>query len=128
MKPLSTATVGKGSTSASCDKVKVTLNSDICKSPAAAVSVFDGKKVVLDAQKKYISFLWAVIQGKLSRSDVDCASSLEDEVKVIIREMDCKDVDIYPLRKLLNTFFDLAISYDQACSTLHGMDVKAART
>uniref|UniRef100_M1BUG3 Aminotransferase-like plant mobile domain-containing protein n=1 Tax=Solanum tuberosum TaxID=4113 RepID=M1BUG3_SOLTU len=65
--------------------------------------------------------------GKLSRSDVDSASSLRDEIQVIIKEMDCKDVDISPLKKLLNSFFDFAASYDQARSTLHDMDVENAR-
>ncbi|KAH0672830.1 hypothetical protein KY290_025059 [Solanum tuberosum] len=95
--------------------------------PPPAMSVFDGKKVILDAQKDFIFALWKVIRGTLSRNDVDSASSLRDEIQVIIKEMDCKDVDVSPLKKLLNSFFDFTVSYDQARSTLHDMDVESAR-
>ncbi|PHT68252.1 hypothetical protein T459_27739 [Capsicum annuum] len=64
---------------------------------------------------------------KLSNCDVDCASSLENEVQVIIKEVDCKDVDISPLRKLMHDFFDPTTSYDQARSMLHDMNEEAAR-
>ncbi|PHT72243.1 hypothetical protein T459_23028 [Capsicum annuum] len=94
MEPPSTVKMGEGQTSVSCNKVKATLDSDICK---------------------------------LSKCDVDSASSLEDEVQVIINEIDCKDMDIYPLRKLLHDFFDLATSYDQARSMLHNMNEEAER-
>ncbi|KAH0650439.1 hypothetical protein KY284_030351 [Solanum tuberosum] len=111
----------------SCDEVKDDSGYDVHKHPPPAMSVFDGKKVILDAQKDFISALWNVIKGKLSRSDVDSASSLRDEIQVIIKEMDCKDMDVSPLKKLLNSFFDFAASYDQARSTLHDMDVESAR-
>ncbi|PHU29121.1 hypothetical protein BC332_01214 [Capsicum chinense] len=125
--PPSTVKMGEGRTSFSCNEVKATLDSEICKLLLAIMLVFDGKKVVLDAQKNYISSLWTVIQGKILKCDVDCASSLEYKVQVIIKEMDCKDVDISPLRKLLHDFFDLATSYDQARSMLHDMNEEAAR-
>ncbi|KAF3642309.1 hypothetical protein FXO38_21159 [Capsicum annuum] len=67
------------------------------------------------------------VTGKLSNCDVDCASSLENEVQVIIKEVDCKDVDISPLRKLMHDFFDPTTSYDQARSMLHDMNEEAAR-
>ncbi|KAM3285902.1 hypothetical protein P3S67_024701 [Capsicum chacoense] len=127
IEPSSTIKTGEGRTYVSCNKVKETLDSVICKPPLAVMSVFDGKKVVLDAQKNYISSLWTVIQGKLSKCDVDCASSLKDKVQVIIKEMDCKDVDISSLRNLLHDFFDLATSYDQARLVLHNMNEEAAR-
>ncbi|KAH0652948.1 hypothetical protein KY289_030626 [Solanum tuberosum] len=65
-------------------------------SPPPAMSIIDGKKVILDAQKDFISALWKVIKGKLSRSDVDSASSLRDEIQ------------------------------DQARLTLHDMDVESS--
>ncbi|PHT45069.1 hypothetical protein CQW23_14227 [Capsicum baccatum] len=52
-------------------------------------------------------------------------SALADEV--IIKEMDCKDVDISPLRKLLHDFFNLATLYDQARSMLYDMNEESAR-
>ncbi|XP_059277685.1 uncharacterized protein LOC132031801 [Lycium ferocissimum] len=90
MQPPFTARVGKDSTSLPRDEVRERLSSIYT---SVQQSVFDGKKVVLDHRKKFISTLWDVIQGKLSRSDVDCASSLEDEIRVILEEMDGKDVD-----------------------------------
>ncbi|PHU26579.1 hypothetical protein BC332_04911 [Capsicum chinense] len=127
MEPPSTIKTEVGRTSVSCNKVKETLDYDICKPPLVVMSVFNGKKVVLDAQKNYIFSFWTVIQGKLSKCDVDCASSLKDEVQVIIKQMDCKDVDISPLRKLLYDFFDIATSYDKARSMLHDMNEEVTR-
>ncbi|MCD7466709.1 hypothetical protein HAX54_003672, partial [Datura stramonium] len=53
--------------------------------------------------------------------------SLKKEVQVILDEMDGKDVDVSPLMKLLKSFFELAVIYDQARSDLHDKDMKAAR-
>ncbi|TMW85647.1 hypothetical protein EJD97_022768, partial [Solanum chilense] len=50
-----------------------------------------------------------------------------DEIQVIIKEIDYKDVDVSPLKTLLNSFFDFDASYDQARSTIHDMDVESAR-
>ncbi|PHU19713.1 hypothetical protein BC332_10864 [Capsicum chinense] len=94
MEPPSTAKMGEGLTFVSCNKVKATLDSDICK---------------------------------LSKCNVDCASSLKDKVQVIIMEMNYKDMDISPLRKLLHDFFDLGTSYDQAQSMFYDMNEEAAR-
>ncbi|KAG5606602.1 hypothetical protein H5410_028094 [Solanum commersonii] len=127
MKPPSVTQVEKGPPYVSCDEVKGDLGYEACKHLPPAISEFDGKKVILDAEKDFISALWKVIRGTLSRNDVDFASSLRDEIQVIIKEMDCKDVDVSPLKKLLNSFFDFAVSYDQARSTLHDMDVESAR-
>ncbi|KAK4716534.1 hypothetical protein R3W88_014872 [Solanum pinnatisectum] len=91
------------------------------------MSVFDGNKVILDAQKDFTSTIWKVIRGTLLRNDIDPASFLRDEIQVIIKEMDCKDVDVSPLKKLLNSFFVFSILYVQARSTLHDMDVESAR-
>ncbi|MCD7447100.1 hypothetical protein HAX54_023129, partial [Datura stramonium] len=65
--------------------------------------------------------------GKLSGSDVDCASSLKEEVQVILEDMDGKDVDVSPLMRLMKSFFELAAIYDHARSTLHDKDMKVAR-
>ncbi|KAH0671583.1 hypothetical protein KY285_023632 [Solanum tuberosum] len=66
-------------------------------------------------------------EGKLSRSDVDSSSYLKDEIQVIIKEMECKYVDVSPLKKLLNSFFEFSSSYDQARSIIHHMDVDSAK-
>ncbi|MCD7459685.1 hypothetical protein HAX54_041642 [Datura stramonium] len=63
---------------------------------------------------------------KLSESDVDCASSLKEEVQVILEEMDGKDVDVSPLMRLMTSFFELSSIYDQARLTLHDKDMKVA--
>ncbi|KAH0636359.1 hypothetical protein KY285_036111 [Solanum tuberosum] len=127
MKPPSMTQVEKGTHYISCEEVKDNYGYEARNHPPPSISVFDGKKVILDAQKDFISSLWNVIKGKLSRSDVDSASSLRDEIQVIIKEMDCKGVDVSPFEKLLNYFFDLAISYDQERLTLHDMDVESNR-
>ncbi|KAH0722551.1 hypothetical protein KY290_005204 [Solanum tuberosum] len=105
--------VEKGPPYVSWDEVKDDLGYEAHKYPPPAMSVCNGKKVILDAQKDFISALWNVIKGKLSRSDVDSASSLRHEIQVIIKEMDYNDVDVSPLKKLLNSFFDFSASYDQ---------------
>ncbi|XP_060174390.1 uncharacterized protein LOC132605188 [Lycium barbarum] len=75
----------------------------------------------------FISNLWVVIRDKLSGSDVDRSSSLEEEIQVILQDMDGKDVDVSPLMNLLKSFFELAASYDQARSDLYDKDMEAAR-
>ncbi|MCD9643784.1 hypothetical protein HAX54_031483 [Datura stramonium] len=94
----------------------VSGSNPIKSSSGATVSVFDGKKVVLNYRKIFISELLNVIWGKLSGSDVDCASSLKKEVQVILEEMDDKDVDVSPLMRLVKSFFELASIYDQSLS------------
>ncbi|MCE5166190.1 hypothetical protein HAX54_015547 [Datura stramonium] len=83
--------------------------------------------VVLNYRKMFIFELWSGIRGKLSGSDVDCDSSLKEEVQVILEEMDGKDVDVSPLMRLVKFFFELASIYDQPRSTLHDKDMEAAR-
>ncbi|MCE5166099.1 hypothetical protein HAX54_014774 [Datura stramonium] len=81
IKSPSTEKPKKEATSAPRDRVKSRLSSDLQKHPTTAVSVFDGKKIVLSYRKMFISELWTVIRGKLSGSDVDCVSSLKEEVQ-----------------------------------------------
>ncbi|MCD9642326.1 hypothetical protein HAX54_029037 [Datura stramonium] len=118
---------GKEATFIRLDGVRTRLSSDFQKHPTAAVYVFDGKKVVLNYRKIFISGVWSVIRGKLSESDVDCSFSLKKEVQVIIEEMDGKDVDVFLLMRLVKSFFELASIYDQARLTLHDKDMQAAR-
>ncbi|KAG5580736.1 hypothetical protein H5410_051363 [Solanum commersonii] len=73
--------VKKGPPSVSCDEVKDDLGYEARKHPPPAMSICNGNKVILDAQKDFISALWNVIKGKLSRSDVDSASSLRHEIQ-----------------------------------------------
>ncbi|KAH0650317.1 hypothetical protein KY284_030229 [Solanum tuberosum] len=96
MKPHYVTQVEKGPPYVSCDEVKGYLGYEARKHPSPAMSVIDGKKLILDAQKDFISALWKFIKGKLSRSDVDSASSLRDEIQ------------------------------DQARLTLHDMDVESS--
>ncbi|MCD7460187.1 hypothetical protein HAX54_043036 [Datura stramonium] len=127
IKSPSTGKIEKEATFAPRDRVRARSSSDLQKHPTTAVSVFDGKKVFLSYRKMFISELWTVIRGKLSGSDVDCASSLKEEVQVILDEMDGKGVDVSPFMKLWKSFFELASIYDQAQSTLHDKDMEAAR-
>ncbi|MCD7459543.1 hypothetical protein HAX54_041223 [Datura stramonium] len=57
--------------------VRERLSSDLKKHSTTALSVFDGKKVVLSYRKMFISELWTVIRGKLSGSDA--RSALHDK-------------------------------------------------
>ncbi|XP_070028997.1 uncharacterized protein [Nicotiana sylvestris] len=86
--------------------------------PTIVASVFDGKKVVLDIQKEFILKLWILIQCKLKGSTVDNVSDLEENTKVILEAMGGDDVDIFPLRNLLESLFDLAASYNKTRSDL----------
>ncbi|MCD9560764.1 hypothetical protein HAX54_019555 [Datura stramonium] len=70
----------KEATSIPRDRVRARLSSDLQKHPIATVSVFDRKKVVLSYRKMFISDLWTMIPGKHYGSNVDCASSLKEEV------------------------------------------------
>ncbi|MCE0480755.1 hypothetical protein HAX54_037858 [Datura stramonium] len=127
IKSSSAGKMGKEPTYICRDGVRARLSSDLKKHPTTAVSMFDGKKVVLNYRKMFIFYLWSVIRENLSGRDVDCASSLKEEVQVILKEMDCKDVDVSLLMRLVKSFFELASIYDQARSTLHDKDMEAAR-
>ncbi|MCE3217144.1 hypothetical protein HAX54_010567, partial [Datura stramonium] len=122
-----TSKMEKEATSIRRDGVRARLSSDLQRHPTVAVFLFDGKKVILNYQNMFISELWSVIRGKLSGSDVDCASSIKEEVQVILEEMNGKDVDVSPLMRLMKSFFELTATYDQARSTLHDKDMEDAR-
>ncbi|MCD9638016.1 hypothetical protein HAX54_021627 [Datura stramonium] len=122
IKSSSTGKIEKEATSIPCDGVRVRLSSDLKKHPKTVVSVFNKKKVVLNYRKMIISILWTMIRSKLSGRDVDCASSIKEEVQVILEDMDDKDVDVSPLIKLIKSFFELAAIYNQAQLTLHDKD------
>lgn len=94
----------KGSPYVSRDEVENDLGNKECKHRPPAMSVFDGNKVIVDAQNDFISALLKVIKGNLSRSDVDFESSLTDEIQVIIKEIDCKDVDVSHSKKFIELF------------------------
>ncbi|MCD9642984.1 hypothetical protein HAX54_030082 [Datura stramonium] len=91
------------------------------KQPTETMSVFDGTNVVLKLRKNFILEAWTKIRDKLSGLTVDCASSIKEKVRVILKDMYEKGVDISPLKNLLESFFGLATSYDQARSTLTDM-------
>ncbi|MCD9641100.1 hypothetical protein HAX54_026973 [Datura stramonium] len=102
--PIKSSSIGKiekEATSICHDGVRATLSSNLQKHPIVVVFVFDGKKVVLNYRKMFISDLWS--------------------------EMDGKDVDISPLMRLTKYFYELAAIYDQARSTLHDKDMEVTR-
>ncbi|XP_059289478.1 uncharacterized protein LOC132042997 [Lycium ferocissimum] len=115
---LPTSKSEREATSISHGRSKPNLGLSSRKPPATTMSIFYGRKVVMTLRKNFILEAWTKIQAKFSNLSVDCASSLEDEVKVILEEMDGKDLDISPLKKLLDSFFELSTSYDQARSAL----------
>ncbi|KAF3643939.1 hypothetical protein FXO37_21707 [Capsicum annuum] len=97
---------------------KASAESDIHKQPAISMSVFYGRKVILELKREFIIKAWANIRTKLGGLTVDRASSLADEVQVVLKGMSRMGVDIYPLWNLLESFFELSTFYDQARSTL----------
>lgn len=82
------------------------------------MSIFDGRKVISELHQNFVKEAWAMIRSKLVGLSAERASSLTDEVQVILKHIDKLDVDISPLKNLLDTFFGLASSYDQARSFL----------
>lgn len=85
---------------------------------ATPMSVFNGRKVVSELRKNFVKEAWAKIRSKLVDLIAERASSLSDEVQVILKDIDKMGVDISPLKNLLDSFFGLATSYDQARSSL----------
>ncbi|PHT52628.1 hypothetical protein CQW23_07090 [Capsicum baccatum] len=61
---------------------------------------------------------WASIRTKLAGLTPNHASSIQDDVEVILNDMSGMGEDISSLQNLLGSFFRLATSYDQAQSTL----------
>ncbi|MCE3049316.1 hypothetical protein HAX54_044591 [Datura stramonium] len=105
IKSSSAGKIEKEATSICRDGVRARPSFDLQKHPTAAVSMFDRKKVVLNYRKMLISEFWSVIRGKLSGSDVDCASSLKEEVQVILEEMDGKECGRFPFDEISEVRF-----------------------
>ncbi|OIT22726.1 hypothetical protein A4A49_62280, partial [Nicotiana attenuata] len=68
--------------------------------------------------------LWTSIQRKLKGCTVDNVSDLEENTKVILEAMGGDDVDISPLRNLLESLFELATSYNKTRSDLSEKKVR----
>nr|XP_016507312.1 PREDICTED: uncharacterized protein LOC107825000 [Nicotiana tabacum] len=117
-KSSSKAKADQEATSISLNGIRAKLGSDLHERPTVAASVFDGKKVVLDIRKEFILKLWTSIQRKLKGSTADNVSELEENTKVILEAMGGDDVDISPLKNLLESLFELAASYNKTRSDL----------
>ncbi|KAF3628297.1 hypothetical protein FXO38_28320 [Capsicum annuum] len=76
------------------------------------------KEGYLGAEKEFVIKDWANIHTKLEGLNIDCASSLADEVQVLLKDMSKIGVDSSSLQNLLLSFFEISTSYDQARSTL----------
>ncbi|PHT27644.1 hypothetical protein CQW23_32754 [Capsicum baccatum] len=61
---------------------------------------------------------WASIRNKLAGLTLNCASSIQDNVEVILNDISGMGADISPLQNLLGSFFRLLTSYGQAQSAL----------
>ncbi|XP_027769573.1 uncharacterized protein LOC114075282 [Solanum pennellii] len=76
------------------------------------MSVFVAKGVLFNHKRKYISGLWEEICGKLSRTSLNKISSYKDDIYEIFKEMsEMNFLDISPLKCLVDSLFDHAISY-----------------
>lgn len=117
-KSSSTAKADQDATSISRDGIRAKLGSDLREQPTISTSIFYGKKVVLDIRNEFILKLWTSIQRRLKGSDADKVSELEENTKVILEAMDVDDMDIFPLRNLLESLFEFAASYDKTRSAL----------
>ncbi|PIN10772.1 hypothetical protein CDL12_16635 [Handroanthus impetiginosus] len=81
------------------------------------VSIFEGKKLVLDTQKKLLQMLWDNLCRKISSTPLDSISSIHDEVQVVLASMRSFDkFDISHLEEKLKMLFDRAAVYDTARS------------
>ncbi|MCD7457234.1 hypothetical protein HAX54_034571 [Datura stramonium] len=84
------------------------------KEPTTTISFLYGRNVILKLRKNFILEAWTKIRDRdLALLSAYHASSLKDKVQAIIEDIDGKDVDISPLKNLLESFFELATSYDQ---------------
>ncbi|PIN21567.1 hypothetical protein CDL12_05731 [Handroanthus impetiginosus] len=81
------------------------------------VSIFEGKKLVLDTQKKFLQMLWDNLCRKISSTPLDSISSIHDDVQVVLTSMSSFDkFDISHLEERLKMLFDRAAVYDTARS------------
>ncbi|PHU25354.1 hypothetical protein BC332_03686 [Capsicum chinense] len=78
------------------------------------MSIFYGKKVISELKKEFIMKAWASIRTKLAGLTPNCASSIQDGGKVILKEISGMGAYISSLQNLLGSFFRLETSYDQA--------------
>ncbi|PIN11096.1 hypothetical protein CDL12_16307 [Handroanthus impetiginosus] len=82
------------------------------------VSIFEGKKLVLNNQTKFLQMLWADLYRKISNTPLDSISSIHDELQVVLTSMRSFDkFDISYLEERLKTLFDKVAAYDIAKSS-----------
>ncbi|PHU24879.1 hypothetical protein BC332_03211 [Capsicum chinense] len=82
------------------------------------MSIFYGKKVISELKNEFIIKAWDSIRTKLIGLMPNHASSIQDDVEVILNDMSRMGADISPLQNLLGFFFGMATSYNQARSAL----------
>ncbi|PHU00410.1 hypothetical protein BC332_30197 [Capsicum chinense] len=82
------------------------------------MSIFYGKKVILELKKKFILKAWASIRNKLACLTSNHIFSIQDDIEVILNDMSRMGANISHFQNLLGSFFGLATSYDQARSVL----------
>ncbi|PIN21569.1 hypothetical protein CDL12_05726 [Handroanthus impetiginosus] len=88
--------------------VAMKVNKEVVDSPkikeppqCVDVSIFEGEKLVLSNQKKFLQMLWDDLCWKISNTPIDSISSIHDEVQVVLTSM----------------LFDQAAAYDNARSS-----------
>ncbi|PHT58700.1 hypothetical protein CQW23_01063 [Capsicum baccatum] len=82
------------------------------------MSAFLWKKGCLQLERELVMKSWASIRTKLKGLTVNRVSSFKDDVEVILNVMSGMGADIFLLRNLLGSSFELGTSYNQARSTL----------
>ncbi|KAM3285026.1 hypothetical protein P3S67_023825 [Capsicum chacoense] len=92
------------------------MESNFSRQPAVTMSIFYGKKVVSELKKEFIMKAWACIRTKLTSLTLNHASSIQDDVEVMLNDMSGIGAGIFPLQDLLGSFFRMTTSYDQARS------------
>ncbi|PHT45456.1 hypothetical protein CQW23_14614 [Capsicum baccatum] len=99
-------------------------SSEFVVGPDSKELLLSSKEVISELKKEFIMKAWASICTKLVGLTPNRASSIQNNVKVILNDMSGMGVDIYPLQNLLGSFFGLATFYDQARSALVNKTIK----
>nr|XP_016458543.1 PREDICTED: myosin-1-like [Nicotiana tabacum] len=84
-----------------------------------AVSIFKGKGIIFNRKKEFILGLWEDICNRLSKTCADLLSSYREKINEIFEDMKKTNIlDLSPLESLLDSLFELAVSYDQERSNM----------
>ncbi|XP_073271178.1 uncharacterized protein [Primulina huaijiensis] len=97
-------------------KISISTMRSVVPKPVA-LAVFDGGKFLFDHQKDFLQRLWMDRCENITNTSIDCISSLQDDVFLVLDTMkNLNGFDFSGLEELLGSLFDKTSAFAEAWS------------